>query len=432
MTERATINQVVQIAPEATHGSEPTTRGANIRLRSIRLTPQPQFEAEGYRGMGQKFLTGASVRREWMQWAIEGQPDYNELIYLLASILGTPTPTQQGATAAYKSDFTPDNDAEDTVTSLFIQHGDENEALEALYNLVTELSLTFNRSGIEVGGSIIGQRLTDDVELDITEIDTLIIENATGGTFVLTVNGQTTANIVYNATADAVQTALETLSNIAPGDVSCSGGPCNTADVLIEFTGDLARQNITITIDDALLTGDGSEQGTITETRQGGVATELEDAPIEPPHVSIYLDTTGAGIGVTQLTRVLSAEFNLSDRFAPGWFLNRSVNSWACAVESEPAATLALRLMADDTGMDLLDNAREGDKRFIRIECIGPLIESTYYYTLQFDLCGEITEVDEPGDEDAIYAIGYTFSLCYDPTWAKALDVDLINKIATL
>ena len=41
----------------------------------------------------------------------------------------------------------------------------------------------------------------------------------TGGTFTLNYNGQTTAAIAYNATAAQVQSALEALNNIAPGDV---------------------------------------------------------------------------------------------------------------------------------------------------------------------------------------------------------------------
>lgn len=45
----------------------------------------------------------------------------------------------------------------------------------------------------------------------------------TGGTFTLTYNGQTTAGIAYNATAAAVQSALEALSNVNPGDVTVTG-----------------------------------------------------------------------------------------------------------------------------------------------------------------------------------------------------------------
>ena len=46
-----------------------------------------------------------------------------------------------------------------------------------------------------------------------------IVTNASGGTWTISYNGQTTATIPYNATASQVQTALDSLSNIVPGDV---------------------------------------------------------------------------------------------------------------------------------------------------------------------------------------------------------------------
>lgn len=58
------------------------------------------------------------------------------------------------------------------------------------------------------------------------EIQTLTITGApTGGTFTITYDAQTTAAIAYNATAAQVQSALEALSNVVPGDVFVTGGP---------------------------------------------------------------------------------------------------------------------------------------------------------------------------------------------------------------
>ena len=51
------------------------------------------------------------------------------------------------------------------------------------------------------------------------ESQTVRDNNATGGTFTLTFDGQTTAPIAYNATNAVTQAALEALSNIDPGDV---------------------------------------------------------------------------------------------------------------------------------------------------------------------------------------------------------------------
>ena len=58
---------------------------------------------------------------------------------------------------------------------------------------------------------------------------------ATGGTFTLTFDGQTTAPIAYDATAAPVQAALEALGNVEPGDVVVTGGPVNTANVTVNL-----------------------------------------------------------------------------------------------------------------------------------------------------------------------------------------------------
>src|ERR1044072_3614011 len=47
----------------------------------------------------------------------------------------------------------------------------------------------------------------------------------TGGTFTLTLSGETTAGIAYNATAAAVESALEALPSLAAADVTVTGGP---------------------------------------------------------------------------------------------------------------------------------------------------------------------------------------------------------------
>ena len=94
----------------------------------------------------------------------------------------------------------------------------------------------------------------------------------TGGTFTLTFNGQTTAPIAYNATAAAVKTALEGLSNLVPADVATAGGPL-PASVAVTFQGAYAGGDvITMTADGSGLTGgDETTAVAVTVTTEGGV-----------------------------------------------------------------------------------------------------------------------------------------------------------------
>jgi hypothetical protein len=80
-----------------------------------------------------------------------------------------------------------------------------------------------------------------------------------GGTFTITYSAQTTAAIVFNATASAIQTALCALSNIDDTDgVVCAGGPINTTPVTITFKRSLAATNVAQITHTSSLTGGGT------------------------------------------------------------------------------------------------------------------------------------------------------------------------------
>jgi hypothetical protein len=76
------------------------------------------------------------------------------------------------------------------------------------------------------------------------EVQSVIATGASNGNFTLTFDGETTANIAYNANAAAVQSALEALSNINPGDVTVAGGPLPSTAVTITFGGQYANTNV--------------------------------------------------------------------------------------------------------------------------------------------------------------------------------------------
>lgn len=103
------------------------------------------------------------------------------------------------------------------------------------------------------------------------EVQTVTVTGSpTGGTYTLTFSGQTTGAIVYNATASAVQTALEGLSNVAPGDVTAAGGPHPGTPVTVTFTGTYAGTDVPQMTATASLTGGTSPDVTVTTTTPGG------------------------------------------------------------------------------------------------------------------------------------------------------------------
>jgi hypothetical protein len=103
-----------------------------------------------------------------------------------------------------------------------------------------------------------------------SEVQTVTVD-ATAGNFTLTFDGETTANISESATAAQVQTALEALSSIQPGDVTVTGS--NGGPWTITFGGRYTGLNVPqITGTDVTLSGGGDTISSGTSTAGGPAA----------------------------------------------------------------------------------------------------------------------------------------------------------------
>jgi hypothetical protein len=97
-----------------------------------------------------------------------------------------------------------------------------------------------------------------------------IAGNPTGGMFTLSFAGQTTAALPFNATSAQVQTALQALAAIGPGNVTCASGALPSTNVTITFAGTLGFQTQSpISIGANNLTGGTSPAATLAHTVTG-------------------------------------------------------------------------------------------------------------------------------------------------------------------
>ncbi|MFJ3283279.1 hypothetical protein [Streptomyces halstedii] len=127
------------------------------------------------------------------------------------------------------------------------------------------------KSGIPLGKNT-ATGLYEPYAAVTNEVQTLTVTGGpTGGTFTITFSGQTTAAIAYNATAAAVQTALEALSNVNPGDIKVTGnagGPWT-----LTYGGQYLGDNVSAVTTTESFTGGTSPDITIATTTAGGTAT---------------------------------------------------------------------------------------------------------------------------------------------------------------
>lgn len=165
--------------------------------------------------------------------------------------------------------------------------------------------------------------------------------------------------------------------------------------------------------------------------------TSLAQIPVKPADLSVYLDTTAAGLGTTKMLRALKGEYAVKDRYSPLWVVDAAQTSFVDTVETEPKVQFKMTQMADAQGMGPLTTMRAGSSSFLRLEANGPVIYTpssgpAIRHQMQIDIAGQVGDISKFEDEDGVYAIEWTFTAVHDSTWGKAMQAKVITTTATL
>lgn len=328
MAERSSLNQNIQIGVETTPG---TAVAATRRLTALGIEPSPNVEMSQFRPIGSKFNALSTLGKEWIEASLSGRLTYTEIVYALSSVIGNGTTTTP-ETGARTWNFSPNDRSDDVPKTFTVEHGSSVRADRFSYGLITELGIAFNRTSLDLSGSMLGRALTDG----------------------------------------------------------------------------------------------------ITMTPTGVTAIPL--VPVLPTQVSVYMDDTAAGLGVTKMTRMISGEFSLGSRFGPVWVLDAAQPSFVNHIETAPDLSCTLTLQADTQGMAMLATMRTGATKFLRIEGVGASIPGTatssYKFTL--DMAGKVSGTGGFSDADGVYAVQFSLTGVSDATWGKALDINVTNDVLAL
>lgn len=164
--------------------------------------------------------------------------------------------------------------------------------------------------------------------------------------------------------------------------------------------------------------------------------TAIEEAPILPTHIDVYVDSTSAGLGTTKMTRDFNVVWRNNDAYGVIWPLNSTLSSWAAPVGLEPTNQLELTLEADSQGMGFLTDLRAGSTKYVRIDCVSTVSAgaTTTKYRLQIDFAGKVSASPTFDETDGVYTVNWTMDSVYDAAWGSGQyqKITLINKVAAL
>ncbi|HEY5312857.1 MAG TPA: autotransporter-associated beta strand repeat-containing protein, partial [Pirellulales bacterium] len=116
--------------------------------------------------------------------------------------------------------------------------GTDTVLIESPEQLAQTSVVTINATGaLDLMPSMVSSATNETQVVSVTNNGQIVNVSGSAGTFTLTINGQTTTAIAYNATTATVQTALQTLTSIGTGNVVVTG---SAGAYLVTFQGALA------------------------------------------------------------------------------------------------------------------------------------------------------------------------------------------------
>lgn len=161
---------------------------------------------------------------------------------------------------------------------------------------------------------------------------------------------------------------------------------------------------------------------------------QIEAVPATPVMVNIYLDEDFEGIGQTKVTDNFEVECSISDRFAQRWVHNRSLQSFAAHLPSQPTGEMTATFSKLSGGglSPLVKGIQQGRLMFIRVEIVGPEIGGGVNYTFEWDMAVQISDSPDPSDEDGNYVASVSMSAINSGAMGGAMRARLVNSRAEL
>lgn len=408
-----------------------------VRLNGLSMMLTPEVVINPFQPKGAMVPTAPRVDDKFTRGSYNGSVDFNGLTYPLYGLLGFPTYTNLGGSpAAHSRVWTWNGRRPNRAASFSGHYGYPDSAEEALGIIFNTMSLSGGRpDGFEVSGDLFGKVMTaGNLMGGITLERQTITPSGTvsGGTWTFEFEGQVTGNINHNANAATIQTAIEALPNVEPGDVIVAGGPLSSGAVTIDFTGSFAGVNVPIgVVEDANITGGGTLA--IAQTTAGADAAVDIDAILAGAiHGNAFLDSSWANLGNTSLGYCLGMSASIGERLSRVTPVNKAQTTDARIDVGQQEHNLMLTLARNAVADAQLAKLYAGTWSFPRIEWEGDTISGSNEYLLRIEAAVFYDGISDPGATQNALTREYSGRIGIDPVSANCLKVTLINTLAGL
>lgn len=428
-TDRSAVSQLAAIGRQTAAG---TPAPAKYIFSGLSWDFGPNIDSEAITPAGYRAPTVSVMKSQHTEGKVSGAFGFNEAPFLYAT-LGYSAPTTPASAVTTRQQVFNLYGLATTPLSPAIYSLERGNSVRGDYcsdAIIKTIGVSWDRKGgIKMEGAFFAQAYQDD------KVRILAITGSpTGGTLTLTVGGQTTSTIPWNATAAQVDAAIEALSGVGSGNVVTSGGPLPASPVRIQFADiDTLVPVPTVTVNAAGLTGGTSPAATVSRMAP---VSQIDVTPAGPGMVDIYIADSYANLTSSpqQLMRAFSCGWKVDNIFTPIWTGNSSLSSYADSVESKMKTEFSMEVGADDVGMGLLRYTKKDQTIFVRVAFTGPFIETaggtTYYQRFVQDQAVKLTK--PPSNltvNNDLLSVKFAGEFVQDATWGQVLKTTFTNTL---
>jgi hypothetical protein len=171
-----------------------------------------------------------------------------------------------------------------------------------------------------------------------------------------------------------------------------------------------------------------------TPTTLGTIATAgtsvIPSVPIPGKNYGVWADDTWATLGTTRELACYRMNINLGDKFGRDAPINETISSFESILEQQDQDYGFDAVFGfDSAASSKIATFNAGALKYFRVKALGPLIETTIYYSIQIDFAAIITSIGTPeaGDSGAV-TLPMNLELASDGTNACVLT--LVNQLA--
>ncbi len=169
-------------------------------------------------------------------------------------------------------------------------------------------------------------------------------------------------------------------------------------------------------------------------------ATAVENVIVVPQRFDVFYASSMANLGdleaagtKTQIMRAFNWEFRIGNRFAHFFPMVSALTSFAGMVEQAADVTLGLQLGMDTTGSDFvppitLANMRAGARIFLRLQALGPIIESTTPYGFGMNVAAVVNQPLSWQDTNGLALNGWDMRVITDPISELPFAIQVMNQ----